>query len=512
MSSALETVCANVLQRELNVEDNEKSFLALGGDSLLAIKVLAQCRKQGITINIADIMAAPSMQSLYALVQGPSAADTSESTNDDSTLSDSDTPPPSTEADSLSILDDDLSHDAKSKLSKLSMSGDNFVQAVFPCSAIQERMVVSQVQNPHLYSCCFVLKFTHSHSGLPVYARKIGDAWSEVVKRHSILRTVLVESIQHPGHYNQVILNEITPVLEYHDGPEYIKSTSFDVRRPIIFEPYSIPHRLQLVQVSRSEVWMKLEISHLLVDGQSAEVLLRDLSDAYNGNKLSTAPLSYGQYVSSYLQRPFISSLGSAQEDPSHEITPLMFPMDRPNEDMSRFSTSVLSIPLDSRLVQSTCARYSATMATVCQLAWGLVLRCYGGTDKICFSYVNSGRSMSIPNIHDVIGPIVQTSLCSIQMSAADTLSTILQQLHKSSLQALSGVSPLESTEHPSKSARQLSNTTMSFQRALDEISVRRAELSVTIKGKANPTDVSTFIPLSLVPLLLIAFCVLFIY
>ncbi|KAJ5220192.1 non-ribosomal peptide synthetase [Penicillium chermesinum] len=499
MSSSLEAICANVLQRDLTAEDNARSFLALGGDSLLAIKVLAQCRSQGITINIADIMSAPTLQSLYDLVPGASDTDTSNTTHDDSMSSDSEASMPSTEVGSVYM--DDLAHDIEEKLLALAVSSNSHIQAVFPCSAIQERIIVSQVQNPHLYSCSFVLKFTHLHSGLPVSAKQIEEAWSEVVKRHSSLRTVLVESTQRPGHHNQVILDDIIPDVKMYEGLAHLASPAFDVRRPVTFQSHYVPHRVQLVQASQSEVWMKLEISHLLVDGQSAEVLLRDLSDAYHGHKLSAAPLSYGEYVSSYLQGALHSTTNSKKDEGvTPDVAPLMIEMDCPNEELSGFGTVSRNIHLSSQLVQAACARNSVTLATVCQLAWGLVLRCYGGADNVCFSYVNSGRSMSIPGVHDVIGPIVQTSLCSIQLTAADSVSDVLQKLHKDSLQALSAVSPLESTGATSKSARQLSNTTMSFQRAVDDRPVQRANLSVVIEAKANPTDYDISLDISSTP------------
>ncbi|KAL4812991.1 hypothetical protein BDW67DRAFT_193123 [Aspergillus spinulosporus] len=486
----LRRICANVLQLDIKDVDPQRSFLSLGGDSLLAIKILAQCRAQGITINIADIMAATTLESLYAMAQGPAepaSSSTSDKASDkDSSLNDSETGTLIPTTDAGSSLADTLSPEMEAKLSVLSVSQDTAIQAVVPCSAIQDRMLVSQLQNPHLYSCCFVLRLTHSHPGLPIDAKRLGRAWGEVVKRHSSLRTVLVESMQRPGHYNQVILAGIIPAVEYYEGADHLCSANFNVNNPIVFEPHSIPHRLQLVQVSPSEVHLKFDISHLLIDGQSAEVLLRDLSDAYRDGELAAVPLSYADYVSSYLLEP--AQRNTSRGEPNMEMSPLTVPMDRPNEGLYNFKTASAFVPLDSQPVQSICARYSVTLATVCQLAWGLVLRCYAGTDSVCFSYVNSGRSMSIPGVQEVIGPIVQTSICSIQLGAADKLSKILQGIHKNAIQAMSQLSPLEANS-TSKSARQLSNTTMSFQRALDDAAAQRAGLSVKIEAKANPTD-----------------------
>ncbi|KAL4940551.1 hypothetical protein BDV06DRAFT_230282 [Aspergillus oleicola] len=498
LSLELRKICANVLQLDINDVDPKRSFLSLGGDSLLAIKILAQCHAQGITINIADMMESHTMEDLYALAQGPPETESSSSSNLDASIPDLGTLTPTTETGPKLV--EEVSPDIEAKLATLSASRDDLIQAIVPCSAIQDRILVSQLQNPHLYSCCFVLKFSHTHSGLHVDAKRLGVAWGQVVKRHSSLRTALVESTQRPGHYNQVILKEIQPSIDYFEGSDRLSSPEFNVNSPIIFEPHTVPHRVQLVQTSPSTVYLKLDISHVLVDGQSAEVLLRDLSDAYRDGELSGASLSYGDYVTSYLHQPPQQPAQPSKDENATEITPLTVPMDRPNEGIHGFETVSVKVPLDSHQVQSVCARYSVTLSTVCQLAWGLVLRCYGGSDSVCFSYVNSGRSMSVPGVHDVIGPIVQTSLCAIQLAGTNELSRALQSLHKDSLKALSQISPLESMNNTSKSARQLSNTTMSFQHVLDDRAVRGASLSVNIEGKANPTDYDISLGISSAP------------
>ena len=77
LNQELRKICANVLQLDISDVDPKRSFLSLGGDSLLAIKILAQCHAQGITINIADMMEAHTMEDLYALAQGPPETESS---------------------------------------------------------------------------------------------------------------------------------------------------------------------------------------------------------------------------------------------------------------------------------------------------------------------------------------------------------------------------------------------------------------------------------------------------
>ena len=52
----LKTIIADVLQMSLDELDGTQSFLKLGGDSILAIKIMARCRAKGITLNVADMI------------------------------------------------------------------------------------------------------------------------------------------------------------------------------------------------------------------------------------------------------------------------------------------------------------------------------------------------------------------------------------------------------------------------------------------------------------------------
>ncbi|KAL8876086.1 MAG: hypothetical protein Q9198_005653, partial [Flavoplaca austrocitrina] len=68
----IKTILADVLKLDLDDLDEEKSFLSLGGDSLLAIKVMARCKLKGIALDVVDAIQANSIADLYHRVcRGP---------------------------------------------------------------------------------------------------------------------------------------------------------------------------------------------------------------------------------------------------------------------------------------------------------------------------------------------------------------------------------------------------------------------------------------------------------
>ena len=373
------------------------------------------------------------------------------------------------------------------------------IRSVLPCSPIQEGFLISQSTNPNLYQCCFVLKFTKSSHGLPVDAGQVGASWREVVKRHAILRTIFVDSATRPGHFDQVVIDNFDPYIDY---VELLTPEKFSSLVPVEFEAFEAPHRMYLAQISPDEVRMKLEISHALVDGQSTEVLLRDLCTSYLGAQLSGQALGYGEFVSYQNQVPIEPSRAYWSGFLSH-ARPSFLPMDRGHEALSGLDMVCTDIVFDSGYLQDFCGQYGVTLSNVCQLAWGLVLRCFTGSDSISFSYITSGRSAPLEGIHDAVGPFVTTLPCCLNLSGTSRSEDLLKAVSKDSLEGFSHRYSADLYDKSTTSARQLGNTTMSFQRVLDTKTFSESALMFSVVERSNPTDVSGHLPSRILLILL---------
>ena len=374
------------------------------------------------------------------------------------------------------------------------------ISSVLPCSPMQEAILTSQSTNPNLYQCCFVLRLTNHNPGLPIDARHVGASWREVVRRHTALRTIFVDSSARPGHFEQVVVDNIDPYIDY------IRSLAlpgFSALAPVEFGPFEPPHRMYLAQLSPDVVQMKLEISHALVDGQSTEVLLRDLCTAYHGAQLSGHVLGYGDFSSYLSQLPLGSSPGWP-DNLSHAWSSFL-PMDRGHEILMGLEMVSTNIIFESGSLQDFCGAYGVTMSNVCQLAWALVLRCFTGSDNVSFSYITSGRSAPLEGIHDAVGPFVATLLCCLQLPSTSRIDDLLKAISKDSLEGFSHPYGADIYNDSKTSARQWGNTTMSFQRKLDIRAFSGSSLDISVVERSNPTDVSDDFPFSKTLLILVA-------
>ncbi|KAH8589459.1 putative nonribosomal peptide synthetase [Bisporella sp. PMI_857] len=463
----LRVILIDVLRISEDELDQTRSFLSLGGDSLLAIKVMGRCRAKGITLNVIDMIEAKSIIELAQKAHRHS------------------------EKPGVSVVTKQaLDHLDENTVKNILGSTKHTIQSVLPCSTIQEGFMTSQSTNPRLYQCSYVLRFTSHATSSPIQAQQLATAWNGVVQRHSILRTLLLDSVARPGQYDQVVLDNYTPAIEFYNGVDDPSSVMLTARAFKPFAPFEVFHRVQIAQISVNEVHLKLDISHALVDGQSSEVILRDLCAAYRGISTAAPAMPYEE---------FVTHLSSAPIEPSqkHWIAYLedaqstFLPMDRGHAALSELDTLHTTLNLDASMVQDFCGTYGVTLANVCQLAWGLVLRSFTGADDVVFSFITSGRLASLEGIQEAVGPFVNTSLCRLKFDGTMHIDQILGRVARDSLEGfLHRYTTLtEDGAQTLPSARQLGNTTMSYQRVLDIKAAADAGIGFEIIDKANPTD-----------------------
>ncbi|KAL8927185.1 MAG: hypothetical protein Q9172_001445 [Xanthocarpia lactea] len=261
------------------------------------------------------------------------------------------------------------------------------------------------------------------------------------------------------------------PDIEYVEWSRDSTSSNFSSATPVTFRPFQVPHRMILAQVSPYEVYMKIEMPHALADGQSTEVLLRDLCAVYSGTGFPPSSVPYGEYLS--------------------DAQPSFIPMDRGHESLSGLHTLNMKLNFDDGFLQDFCGTYGVTLANVCQLAWALVLKCFTRSDNVCFSYITSGRSAPLQGIQDAVGPFVATLPCRLNFDSVSRIEASLKMVCQDSSEGFSNRSTaaLDDEASSEQSARQLGNTTMSFQRALDMEAFAGSAMEISVIEKSNPTD-----------------------
>ncbi|CBF87069.1 protein easA [Aspergillus nidulans FGSC A4] len=357
------------------------------------------------------------------------------------------------------------------------VTGDPFrdVEAVFPCGPRQEAFLVAQAVYPDLYQCSFVIKLSSEDLNVELDCGRLRDAWVRLVARHPALRTVFIESPNRQGHFDQVVMKQGISSITFLENEGEEAARRLACRRPVTFKSYGQTHQVTFCRISPSSVYLRLDMSHAVVDGLSALVLMRDLFQLYSKQKLASRVMAYQDFVNYQSRLPMQESMTYwsnylAGAQPSH------FPLY--GDQLSRE---------DLRTVRSNIQLGSDVLGEFC--AWALVLRSYTGLEDVCFSYATSGRDVPLKGINNTVGAFLNAVVCRIKLPPTATVPQALVKARNDFVESLSHQYYLALDDAQSGDfARFKSNTLMSCQRkAATELA--GSGLAFELVDAANPNE-----------------------
>lgn len=124
---------------------------------------------------------------------------------------------------------------------------------------------------------------------------RLADALNVIVRRHEALRTRLVASA---SGLCQVVSDEFTPVqvTEQAIAPDAVTemcrsefARSFDLHGPLV--------RFRLSKIGERDHLLTIAADHTIMDGFSAQIIVRELAALYAGEALKPPALQYGDYA-----------------------------------------------------------------------------------------------------------------------------------------------------------------------------------------------------------------------
>lgn len=374
--------------------------------------------------------------------------------------------------------------------------GAGDIEDIYPCTPMQEGILVAQIKEPEKYNVQAIFRISpgqHHQAGIDI--PRLKSSWQSLVNRHAILRTVFVEGLSNDGLFQQVVLKTYNADifnLECNTGEEAMRLLA---EYPLYsYREFQPPYRLGICKVRSGDVYCRLEISHVLNDAMSSQVIYRDLAQLYNGCALGGTAPSFKEYVSYCISNPI-----SASEDYWTSYLQGVKPCHLPlldvhlsNERKVCTVDAELSVS-DTSLLRKFCIDAGVTPANVFQAAWAMVLRTYTGEDDVCFGYVSSGRELPIANIQDIIGPLINMLVCRSNLSKEKPILEVIQQMQEDYISSLShqrsSLAKIQNTLQVSKDG--LFNSAMSVQRVAPTPITNSNEVSIEQVGGYDPTEVS---------------------
>lgn len=362
----------NIGKDSIGIDD---SFFRLGGDSMLAMKLVGEGRKIGIGLTLADIFQQPVLGELSKLMSRARMDELFDET------------PLGT-----SLLDADVSDGLISHIESSSIIPADDIAEILPLTDMQENFILDGFsENRHF------VDYYYLDLGPRVNLTRLKESCRELLEAFPIIRATFVhykgkhwaaipKHLDLPFHLTDVESDLQDALADFclHD------IASFKRNQPIIL--------FTLLRHERQGVRLIMRLSHAQYDAISIGVIFKALIGSYHGQK-TPRRFTFSTYLAHLVrQRPTSMSYfknllkGAKYTDMKSHFLPNQIPSTIPIP--YRIENEILSpkIPPD------------ITPASFMSAAWGLFLSQLLNQDEVIYGRLLNGRNASVPGIEELVG------------------------------------------------------------------------------------------------------------
>ena len=297
---------------------------------------------------------------------------------------------------------------------------------VLPLSPLQEGLLFHAVAGgpeEDVYTAQLVLDLTG-----PWDLARLRAAAQSLVDDHPGLRAAY--RVRAAGRPVQLVPDRLTlpwTEIDLRDEPERLDAVLAEDRlRP--FDPAK-PPLLRMLLLTLGERRHKLVVTnhHILLDGWSKQLLVKQLQDRYEGRApvRPASPRDYQAWLAKQDREAALATWRSALAGVSGPtlLAPDVTGSDRPRETFGEVVEDVTAE------LKSVAQRHGVTLGTLVQAAWGLLLgRLTGGRDVV-FGQAVSIRPPELPGAQEAIGFCLNTVPVRVRWAEADTVAGLLGSL-----------------------------------------------------------------------------------
>jgi amino acid adenylation domain-containing protein len=385
----VETAVADTWADLLDVAEvgRESSFFLLGGDSLIATRMIGRLRATGFPgARVADLFAHPVLQhfcrTLHPATTGAEAG-------------------PAV----APVLEPDPDH----------------AHEPFPLTDVQAAYHTGR--DPRFTLGGVGTWHYTEFDGIDVDLGRLERAWNTLVRRHGMLRAVVED-----GH--QVVLPDVPPLrIPVEDVPADDATRALALLRARLSQQVRDPARWPLftVEAVRYRVGEKdaevrtrigVGLDYLVLDALSITTLYAELNALYADPDQALPPIdvSFRDYLTGLPADPAAIARARAhwQTRLSELPPPPALPFDRDPATLESpvFTRRRLSLPAgDWQAVKRNAARHGLTPSTVLLALYAEVLAAWSGTDTLTVTLTLFNRRDVHPHIHRVLGDFTSLSL-----------------------------------------------------------------------------------------------------
>jgi len=276
-----------------------------------------------------------------------------------------------------------------------------------------------------------------SLSGRPDVDR-LRDAVHNVVTRHPNLAARFNDEFDQPVQV--VPADPETPwryvELSAGDVEEQIQRVCAEERAAVCDLTRQPAFRVALVRIAADQHRFVLTNHHIVIDGWSKSILMKEIFVSYFGQRLA-APVSYRRFVTWLADQDHAAAQEAWRDVFDGFDTPtLVGPPAR--VVLGPRSTESLQVSAETTRALGELARSChTTVSTVLQAAWAQVLMWLTGQHDVAFGTAVSGRPAELPGAESIVGLMINTVPVRANITAATTIADMLGQLQSAHTRTL---------------------------------------------------------------------------
>ncbi|MEO4048125.1 amino acid adenylation domain-containing protein [Pseudomonas sp. CAU 1711] len=397
----------------------EDDFFAQGGDSILALQLIAKARQAGLRFTPKELFEHPRVAALAALLAQRSAAPAAEAAPAAKTLAPF----------ALSPL-------PAERLGELT---NTELEDAYPLSPLQKGLLFHSLLEDG--SGVYHNQLQAELNG-PFVAQRLIEAWRAATAAHPLLRTgMLWQGLDEPLQCVHRDLELPVRLLDWRgrdedDCRQALADYCRDDRRQG-FDPARPPlQRLALMQLGEQRWWLVWSRHHLIADGWSSVSLLDEILARYQGETPPPRP-PYRDYIGWLAAQPARDSLRFWAErlagfEGAGSLPQLAAP--RPGEAVDHRTHHLRLDAGASARLNGAARRTGVTLNTLVQAAWALLLARYNDQPEVVFGITSSGRPSELPGAERMLGVFINTLPLRLKIEPRQDPATFLQAVQRAAV------------------------------------------------------------------------------
>jgi amino acid adenylation domain-containing protein len=307
----------------------------------------------------------------------------------------------------------------------------------YSLSSAQKRLYIVQQRN--LESVAYNMPFTSPVDG-GIDVERLENTFRKMMERHESLRTtfrIIYGSVRQQIHDAAAVPFEIVSCrCGEAEARQRVKQfvRPFDLSQPPLI-------RVQLIKLDQQPGILQVDMHHIISDGISQGILVKDFIALYDGKELSPLRLQYKDY-SEWQNRWGQSRELVKQEDYwlrmySDNVPQLNIPTDNTRPPYMSFDGDIETFRIEKKLtekIETVVTDYEATLHIVLLAAYNVLLARYSGQQDIVVGTTAAGRTHA--DLQGIIGVFVNMLAIRNKPLQGMAFSEFLQQVKTNALKA----------------------------------------------------------------------------